>query len=38
MSQTLDVLLQNVIGRLWHSAVVVALHLVERHVLMTNQF
>ena len=32
--QSLDVLFQNVIGRLRHGAVVVALHLVERHVLV----
>ena len=37
-SQALDMLLQNVICRLRHGAVVVALHLVERHVLVAHEF
>ena len=36
--QTLDVLLKDVIGRLRHVAVVVALHLVERYVLVAHEF
>ena len=38
VSQTFDVLLQDVIGRLRHSAVVVALHLIQRHVLVAREF
>ncbi len=36
--QSLDVVLQDFIGRERHGAVVVALHLVERHVLVAHEF
>lgn len=37
IAQTLDVLLHYVIRRMWHSAMVEALHLIERNVRMTYE-
>ena len=36
-SVLLDMVLQDIIGRLWHGTMIIALHLVERHVLMACQ-
>ena len=36
-NDTLDMVFQDLIGRLWHGTVIIALHLVERHVLMACQ-
>ena len=36
-SDTLDVVLQYLIGWLRHGPVVVVLHLIERHILMTHE-